>query len=221
MKTLRILVYSLTWLLLTYGCGNTPGSLKKGKMSDIVGNEYATVTIGSQTWMAENLRTTKYNDGKPIPNVIDDVAWNGLTSDAYCFFLNDSTNKVTYGAYYNWNTVNTGKLCPTGWHVPSDKEWRNLTDFLGSETIAGSAMKATSSWSRNGSGTDRSGFSALPLGYRNAKGLFSAQGTSTYWWSSTPSSENAWYTVLFSKDGTAYKYYGEKKSGFSVRCLKN
>ncbi|MEI6276809.1 MAG: fibrobacter succinogenes major paralogous domain-containing protein [Prolixibacteraceae bacterium] len=221
MKTLKMFFFALSVSLLINSCGNSSGPATKGKVSDVDGNVYPTVTIGTQTWMAENLKTTKYNDGKPIPNVTDEVAWKELKTDAFCWFLNDSTNKATYGAYYNWNTVNTGKLCPTGWHAPSDKEWRLLTDYLGSENIAGRALKATSGWSKNGVGTDESGFSALPLGYRNAKGLFSSQGISTYWWSTTSDGVNSWYTVLFSKDGTAFKYYGQKESGFSVRCLKN
>ncbi len=220
MKTPIMFVCTILFLFVIYSCGNKTVS-KKGTVSDADGNVYATVTIGSQTWTTENLKTTKYNDGKSIPNVIGESAWKELKTDAYCWFMDDVANKVTYGAYYNWNTVNTGKLCPAGWHVPSDKEWRSLTDYLGSENIAGNSMKASSGWSRNGNGTNESGFSALPTGYRNAKGLFSSQGISAYWWSSSSDAVNGWYTVLFSKDATAFKYYGQKESGFSVRCLKN
>jgi uncharacterized protein (TIGR02145 family) len=171
--------------------------------------------------MTDNLKTTKFNDGTPITNVKEDESWKGLTTMAYCWFKNDTVNKSTYGAYYNWYTVTTGKLCPSGWHVPSDKEWRVLTDFLGSELVAGNNMKYESGWSNKGNGTNSSGFSALPYGYRNSKGSFSSQAISAYFWSSSESAPNAWYCVLFSKDATAFKYYGNKESGFSVRCLKN
>jgi uncharacterized protein (TIGR02145 family) len=221
MKPYAILFSALSCLFVNYSCGDSKGSLKNGEVSDVDGNLYKTVTINNQTWMAENLKTTKYNDGTSIPKASGEVAWKDTKSDAYSWFLDDSANKATYSAYYNWYTVNTGKLCPTGWHVPSDKEWRMLTNYLGDENVAGKTMKTTSGWSKNGNGTNDSGFSALPLGFRNAKGLFSSTGSSTYWWSSTSYNLNAWYTVLFSKDATAFKYYGQKESGFSVRCLKN
>jgi len=100
-------------------------------LKDIDGNSYKTVTIGSQVWMAENLKTTKYNDGTSIPMIPENNAWTGLTSPAFSWYNNDSTeNKKTYGALYNWYTVNTNKLCPTGWHVPADAEWMTLTTYL-------------------------------------------------------------------------------------------
>jgi len=101
-----------------------------GSMTDIDGNTYKTVTIGTQTWMAENLKVTKYNDGTNIPNVTDDTEWGNLTTGAYCNYNNDQSNVATYGRLYNWYAVNTGKLCPTGWHVPSDAEWTTLEDYL-------------------------------------------------------------------------------------------
>ncbi|MGB4293792.1 MAG: FISUMP domain-containing protein, partial [Bacteroidales bacterium] len=99
-------------------------------MNDVDGNRYKVIMIGNQLWMAENLRTTKYNDGTPIPLVTDNTAWSNLTSPGYCWYDNNSTNKDTYGALYNWYTVNTGKLCPSGWHVPSDDEWTIMQNYL-------------------------------------------------------------------------------------------
>lgn len=221
MKTLRLLFIILPGFLLLFSCANGPKSPKTGKVKDIDNNVYPTVILGNQEWMADNLKTTKYNDGTPITNVKEDEAWKSSTSGSFCWFKNDTVNKSTYGAYYNWHAVSTSKLCPTGWHVPSDKEWRILTDFLGGDIVAGIEMKYESGWSNKGNGTNSSGFSALPYGYRSAKGPFSSQALSAYYWSSSESSPNAWYCVLFSKDGTAYKYYGNKESGFSVRCLKN
>jgi uncharacterized protein (TIGR02145 family) len=111
-------------------------------LTDIDGNVYNTVIIGTQVWMTENLKTTKYNDNTKIPNVIDNTPWCTLPTPAYCWYKNDeASNKHSYGALYNWFTVNTGKLCPTGWHVPSEVEWTTLTDCLGGESIASGKIK--------------------------------------------------------------------------------
>jgi len=98
--------------------------------NDIDGNVYHTVIIGTQIWMVENLKTTKYNDGTSIANVTDNVEWIGLTSPAYCWYNNYTSYKTQFGALYNWYAVNTGKLAPTGWHVPSHAEWTTLTNFF-------------------------------------------------------------------------------------------
>ena len=221
MKTFKLLFFVLPGLFLVFSCGNGVKSLKMGTVKDVDNNVYPTVTLGNQIWMTENLKTTKYNDGTPIHNIKEEEAWKGQTTAAYCWFKNDSANKSAYGVYYNWYAVHTGKLCPSGWHAPSDKEWRALTDFLGGDNVAGINMKYESGWSNKGNGTNSSGMSVLPYGYRSAKGLFSSQGISAYFWSSSESDPNTWYCVLFSKDGTAFKYYGTRESGFSVRCLKN
>src|SRR5574344_1985932 len=106
------------------------GNITYGSITDIDGNTYKTVTIGTQTWMAENLKVTKYNDGIAIPNVTDATAWSELTTGALCDYDNTPSNSETYGKLYNWYAVNTGKLCPTGWHVPSDAEWTILENYL-------------------------------------------------------------------------------------------
>jgi uncharacterized protein (TIGR02145 family) len=160
--------------------------LTYGLLTDIDNNIYRTIEIGSQTWMAENLRTTRYNDGSKIPNVTDNSTWITLRDGAYRWYNNDgSTYKNLYGALYNWYTVKTGKLCPAGWHVPSDDEWKQLEMTLGMTkeeaescgefpgidcrgTDQGNQMKATSGWSDwegiPDKGTNTSGFSALPAG---------------------------------------------------------
>ncbi len=103
-------------------------------ITDIDGNVYHAITIGKQVWMAENLRTTRYNDGTGIPFIVDNAtAWYELHAPGYCWYDDDMFNKDIAGALYNWHAVNTGKLCPKGWHVPSDNEWTILTDFLGGE----------------------------------------------------------------------------------------
>jgi uncharacterized protein (TIGR02145 family) len=198
-----------------------------GLVSDIEGNTYKTVTIGTQTWMAENLRVARYKNGTAIPLVTDPTAWVGLTTPGYCWYNNDeATNKATYGALYNWYTVITGNLCPTGWHVPTDAEWTTLTTYLGGESVAGGKLRevGTAHWaSPNTGATNETGFTALPGGYRYYTGTYLTIGYAGYWWSSTGSSAtNAWYRYMYyynplvSRDG-----YGSKESGFSVRCLRD
>jgi uncharacterized protein (TIGR02145 family) len=205
-----------------------------GTIADIDGNVYKTIIIGTQTWMAENLKTTRYNNGTTIPYVTDDKAWLDLTTSAtpaYCWYKNDTSYKTIYGALYNWYTVNTGILSPAGWHVPTDDEWDTLVNYLGGTPIAGYKLKETGTnhWSTSGSFEDNgSGFTAVPGGFRNYNASFNNIGDDGYWWSSSESiyksitPKNAWYWNLDSHLGLANRsgdYY--KSSGFSVRCIKN
>ena len=134
------------------------------------GHSYATVEIGNQCWFAENLRTTVYADGSPIPEVTGNSAWAGLSTGARCDYVNYASNVATYGRLYNWYAVNTGNLCPSGWHVPTDLEYTTLTDGLGGASVAGGAMKSSTSDSPAWDGTNSSGFSGLAGGYRNYNG---------------------------------------------------
>jgi uncharacterized protein (TIGR02145 family)/uncharacterized repeat protein (TIGR02059 family) len=194
-------------------------------------NVYTAVTIGTQVWMIENLKTTKYNDGTSINNVTDSTAWAALTTPAYCWYNNDAaTYKATYGALYNWYAVNTGKLCPAGWHVPSDAEWTILTDYLGGESVAGGKMKESGTahwWDPNISATNESGFTGLPGGYRWKvfyTGLIdnniSVEGL---WWSSTLYTDPAysWMRGLGHLNSSIYRNGQGLQSGLSVRCVKN
>jgi uncharacterized protein (TIGR02145 family) len=220
MKQKSILLFSI----IVFYMGAT--SCKSNKLKDIEGNEYRTVTIGTQVWIAENLKTTKFNDGTSIPMVSDNEAWVKMTTPAYSWYNNDSTgNKKTYGALYNWNAVNTNKLCPAGWHVPTDGEWQTLTLFLDGFYTAGGKMKekGTKHWkSPNIDATNESGFTALPAGYRSLQGIFNYIGISAYWWSSTSYNESS---VLFwnirYRLGYIYKFRCENFCGFSVRCVKD
>lgn len=202
-------------------------SVTYGTMTDQDGNVYKTVTIGTQTWMAENLRTNKYNDGTAIPNITDDDEWRGLSTGAFCNYNNtiNTDTIATYGRLYNWFAVNTGKLAPKGWHVPTDAEWSALTTYLGGESVAGGKLKEidTTHWaSPNTSATNESGFTALPGGYRDYTGTYDDIGFGGYWWSATESTAaSAWGRVM---DGN-YSYvvrdsYG-KEVGFSVRCVRD
>jgi uncharacterized protein (TIGR02145 family) len=189
-------------------------------------NNYKVVEIGSQVWMAENLKTTKYKDGTPVPLVTDAAAWSILNAPGYCWYNNDeSSNKATYGALYHWLTGNTGNLCPTGWHVPSNAEWTTLTTFSGSETGSGGKLKETGTthWSSPNTGaTNEYGFTALPGGHRGIDGTFSNIGTYGYWDSGTEyNSSNRYGRVMInnSSDVTVGPY--GKRQGLSVRCLKD
>jgi len=161
-------------------------NLTYGTLSDIEGNSYKTIQIGTQVWMAENLKTAKYNDNTSIPLVT--IGLWGDTNPAYSWYNNDPATKDTYGALYKWYTVATGKLCPTGWHVPSDVEWTTLTTFLGGEGVAGGRMKesGTGHWlTPNSDATNSSGFTALPVGSRYRDGLFYNNGKTALFKSST------------------------------------
>ncbi len=187
------------------------------KIADVDGNTYKTVTIGTQLWMAENLKTTKYNDNTPIPLITDNTAWGALTSAAYCWYANDqTTNKPLYGAIYNFYTVNTGKLCPAGWHVPTDEEYMTLELALGMAqgtatgqvgaydwrgTDQGAQMKSTTGWATGMNGTNTSGWSALPGGYRyGPSGVFNDAGQLSYWWTASFDPLNATYRRLDGAD---------------------
>jgi len=194
-------------------------------VTDIEGNVYHTVTIGTQVWMVENLKTTKYNDGTSIPNVTDNTNWPELTTGAFCWYNNDASNKNTYGPLYNWYTVNTGKLAPTGWHVPTHSEWITLTDYLGGENVAGDKLKEADSthWINLNQGTtNSSGFTALPGGFRFSDGTFYGIGSYSNWWSSSESdSSMAWDRFLHSNYIGVSRGKDLKQYGFSVRCLKD
>ncbi len=194
--------------------------------SDEDGNNYAVVTIGAQTWMAENLKTTKFSDGTYIPHVTENAAWSNLSTPAYCWYDNDqSTYSNTYGALYNWYTVGTGNLCPTGWYVPTDAEYTALADYLGGLEVAGGKIKETGTTHWNGpnvGATNETGFTGLPGGSRTSSGTFDYFGNNGFWWSSTEyASYNAWYYYLYSVHTDLYRYNIIRRSGFSVRCLKN
>jgi len=192
--------------------------------SDLSGNDYSVVTIGSQTWMAENLRTTMFSDGMAIPNVSGFNDWSSLVTPAYCWY---DTNQVLYQAYgllYNWYAVETNKICPEGWHVPSNSEWSELINYLSPQTTAGGKLKETGTthWNTPNTGaTNETGFSALPGGYRYGTGAFINIGNYGWWWASSSISDyghdvNLIYNGQEVTTGASYK-----KTGLSIRCVKN
>ena len=207
-------------------------------VTDIDGNVYQTVTIGDQVWMAENLKVTHYRNGDPIPNVTDSTEWVGLSTGAYCNYNNDDAYVGTYGRLYNWYAVGDSRnIAPAGWHVPSDEEWKQLEMYLGmSQTEAdergdrgtdeGGKMKesGTSHWnSPNTGATNESGFSALPGGRRvcGSDGCFGSMGNHGYFWSSTEYYSSAWERSLHYYGAWVSRGSFYKRSGFSVRCVKD
>ena len=227
----KILLGFIAIGILTFiGCKKDEGNTSTNSNNPIVatdadGNVYTSVTIGSQEWMVENLRTTKYSDGTAIPNVSGKTDWENLSTGAWSHYDNDSQYEATYGKLYNWYAVNTIKLCPTGWHVPTDSEWTVLTDYLtanGHNGTEGTALKATSGWWGSGNGTDDYGWLGLPGGYRNYGGNFSFIGTNGHWWSSSQYNTNdAWSRNLSHNGDNVHRDGYDKEFGFSVRCLRD
>jgi uncharacterized protein (TIGR02145 family) len=191
------------------------------------GYNYSSIVLGNgQEWMAENLRTTSYANGDPIPNVSDATQWRNLTTGAWAHYDNDNPNESSYGKLYNWYAVSDSRnMCPTGWRVPSDSDWTDLINYLGGAAVAGGKMKSVGSqyWqSPNTSATDESGFSGLPGGYRTDVGDFITIRSNGNWWSSTELHSNyAWYYLLNSRNGIVSKEYNYYRSGLSVRCIKD
>ncbi|MDT8308283.1 MAG: fibrobacter succinogenes major paralogous domain-containing protein [Bacteroidales bacterium] len=192
---------------------------------DIDGNAYQTVIIGTQEWMAENLKTTRYNNGVAIPDQPDPAYWTVVNAIARCWYDNDSiTHAATYGSLYNWFAVSNGPLCPTGWHVPADAEWTVLFDYLGGDYIAGGPLKDTTHhWKTpNVGATNYSGFSALPGGGRYSSGPFIGVEELAYWWSSTPvdASKAYGFGLMYSAQDVI-SGNADKNTGMSIRCVRD
>lgn len=219
MKTKKII-----FLLISLFCLGLAGIKAQNMVKDIDGNIYKTITIGSQTWMADNLKTTKYNDGTAIPYVSDSAKLLA-TDPAYCLYNNDLANKSIYGVLYNWYVVSTKKLCPTGWHVPTNEEWTALATVLGGENITGGKLKETGikHWVNPNSGaSNESGFTALPGGYRSVFGAFDGIGSFCGWWSTTEYGNAGAYIRNVSYDsGKLYWNVPGKSCEYSVRCQKD
>jgi uncharacterized protein (TIGR02145 family) len=199
---------------------------KTNSVPDVEGNYYNTVQIGKQVWLAEDLKTSRFNDGTLIPLVAESEQWGKMSTPAYCWYGNDSAKySFPRGKLYNWYAVNTGKICPAGWHVPSDPEWTALSSFLGGDTIAGGKLKTqgTVFWREpNAGATNVSGFSAFPGGYRNSSGRFLYVTIFDDWWSSTevlPEAATHWY--VYHAQAALYHQIDLRMFGHSVRCIKN
>ncbi|HOY30278.1 MAG TPA: fibrobacter succinogenes major paralogous domain-containing protein [Bacteroidales bacterium] len=226
---LPVLIMGIVFIIFT-GCkkeeeedDNTP----QNTVTDIDGNVYHFVTIGSQVWMVENLKTTKYRDGTAIPNVTDNAAWINLGTGAYCNYSNTAAQSDTYGRLYNWYAITDSRnLAPEGWHIPSSAEWQTLVDYLGGTGVAGGKLKETGTthWlSPNTGASDTHGFAAFPGGLRNSfDGAFQEMTVYGLWWCSTSfDSSKAWYWEMGFDYSDIHKLNFLKKYGCSVRCIKN
>ena len=203
-----------------------PAQFQCGNVRPYRGYDYATVLIGDQCWFAENLRTAIYLNGEAIPQNLSNGAWSSTDSGAMALRPTSPLDLTFYGSYYNWFAVDDARgLCPSGWHVPTDEEWTILTDHLGGEPVAGVQMKTTYGWNNDGNGTNSSGFSGLPGGYRDYDGYFSLAyvngGYFGRWWSSSPSSSRAWNRVLDLYDENVGRSDLDPRLGFSVRCVRD
>jgi uncharacterized protein (TIGR02145 family) len=213
-------------LIFNNSCKKDDINIPEDTVTDIDGNIYHTVSIGTQVWMVENLKTTKYRDGTSIPYVTDDTAWGDLTTGAYCDYNLSPSNSDTYGRLYNWYAANDARnIAPTGWHVPTDAEWSTLITYLGGESIAGGKLKeiGTTHWaSPNTGATNETGFTGLPGGVRVEVGSFSNIGYIGYWWSCTEiNSGYAWYRRMHYDPGSFVRNGDPKLIGGSIRCVKD
>ncbi|MBI5009136.1 MAG: fibrobacter succinogenes major paralogous domain-containing protein [Bacteroidia bacterium] len=225
--------------LVVAGNVETTGEVQQiGSLTDNSGNTYKTIKIGTQEWMVENLKTTKYNDGSDIPVETDNTAWSLLTTGAYSDYENNPVNVSIYGRLYNWHAVNTNLLCPAGWHVPTDVEWADFNMYLtnsgygffeGSPEIA-KAIASTTLWAPSlvppGPGNapqtnNKTGFNALPAGQRNPDGTFAELNLgTTFWTMSSAGSFDALSNGLRYDQGMLMNQTHPQVAGFSVRCIK-
>jgi uncharacterized protein (TIGR02145 family) len=219
----------ITIAFATISCGSNTGSKVEEKsansdvqvkveepvanyVTDIDGNKYKIVTIGKQTWMAENLRVTKFRNGDLIPQIQDANVWTNLETGAWCYYANNSENDQKYGKLYNFYSVKDQRgLAPEGWHIPTDQEWTDLAMFLGGSDVAGEKMK------------DQNGFAAIYSGFCDDSGESDFLGEAGAWWSTLPNNHTVWCRGVTSADGKLQResesFYFE--AGISVRCIKN
>ena len=201
---------------------------------DIDGNVYRTVRIGSKIWMAENLKTTRYSDGRSIEQLTDDVRWSTTSSPAWCWYSNDASYENPYGRLYNWYAISESNLCPNGWHIPSESEvdnnseWSTLINRLGGASQAGGKLKESgyAHWlNPNVRATNATGFTGLPGGSRKKDGTFDGVRFEGLWWNTLE--RNAWgfswsrCRILFYDSNRIDYFDGDKRMGLSVRCVKD
>ncbi len=231
-------IYDMTSYLTWFGsCAGVPC-----ESPTMDGYSYVVVEIGLQCWFAENLRTTVYADGSDIPEIISNEDWGGMMTGGQCTYQHDSDLLEQYGRLYNWYAVDDARgLCPVGWHVPDDDEWKLLENvigmpwgqldefgnFRGSIQEIGTKLKSTYGWSSDGNGTDLFGFSGLPAGVRGGEGddsgQFTGLGDVTFWWTSSPTAPegNAFDRILAAFSAGVNRNSNHHRFGFSVRCLRD
>lgn len=225
--------YELEWTITT-NCGTSSDRViiafsTKGEgetLTDLDGNTYRTIWINGKLWMAENLKTTTYNDGTKIPHETTGSGWKSLTTAAYCWYGNNQAEySDLYGALYNWYAVETGKLCPSGWRVSSDEDWFQLIEDVGGYEGAGIKLKSQSGWDgwggEDGSGTDDFGFTARAGGNRKHDGSYAGLEYYGLWWvNKKSSSAQAWTRVMYDDSDNVTREESPYIYGQSVRCVK-
>jgi uncharacterized protein (TIGR02145 family) len=237
-STITDLVIGTTYYVISYATnsqGTSYGQLTQyvhaEPITDRDGNAYSIITIGTQVWMGENLKTTTFNDGSPIPNITGGIDWTNAVTPAYCWYNNSEPSyKVPYGALYNWYAAHSGKLCPAGWHVPSSEEFTTLASYLGGMGVAGGKMKERGiiHWQTPNTGaSNSSGFSGVPGGGRysvySQGGAYSDILLYGYHWTSTEgtaTTKGISYDLGYSL-ATLGKDEFPKSDGGSVRCIKD
>ncbi len=220
---LNIALMLLFIVVLVSGCRKTEDPEIPLKVTDVDGNVNDVVIIGKQGWMKENLKVTHYSDGSVIPNVTGTTEWASLTSGAWSEYDNSASTGTTYGRLYNGFAVETGKLCPTGWRVPTDDDWTELMDFLGGHTEAGGKIRqaGTTLWKAPNEGaTNSSEFTALPGGFRGPTGLFYMINEVALWWSSSSSDNKLpYWIVTYNHTALTRNNPVPETNGIAVRCI--
>lgn len=225
----RILNYLIVFwslvLILSGSCkkddDNNTVILPPQPLVDIMGNVYNTVNIGSQTWMAENLKVTMYNDSTEILLIEDRFDWEYQSKIGYCWYDNDITNKNIYGALYKWEIISKGKLCPKGWHVSTENDWNTLVSFLVEKPAFKLMETGHDHWPDwNDEATNSTGFTARHGGKREGDtGYFEDKGMHTYWWTSTNNDQGTSYARRMTANlSIIQSFWGAHNEGYSVRC---
>lgn len=221
------IIILITGILFMVSCTTTPVTTPfvcgTSTISDTDGNVYHTVSIGSQCWTVENLKTTKYNDGSAIPTGLSDVAWAADTIGAFAIYNNDAANNVTYGKLYNWFAVKTGKLPISGWHIPDTAEVSTLRNFTGGFLSGGKLKSVSSLWGFGNVGASNStGFSALPNGMRQQGGGYASKGVESDMWTTYQSQIGlAWGYRVLGADSTFQIIHSVINRGYAIRLVKN
>jgi len=198
-----------------------------GQVKDKQGNTYSTVKIGNQLWMSENLKSSVFNDGTSIPYVSSSKQWMETTKPAYCYYQNNIENKHQFGLLYNFYTIESTKICPIGWHVPTESEWQELICFVGDEQNAALFLKNPFGWLENGIGLDDFNFSALPNGGRKYTGVYDELLSHGSWWSATAAysiDEEKDYGISFQMchwNSNVISWINKKQEGYAIRCVKD
>lgn len=235
MRVVNFFFFAIVACCFMQGCSKddvgseSPKVVYDDPLQDVDGNIYKTVKIGTQIWMAENLRTTKYSDGTPIAEVSASPAWSELESGAYCAYNNDQTDVEIYGLLYNWYVVDDSRnACPDGWRVPTDEDMSTLTNYLGGMQYAGGKLKESGlvHWSSPNSGAENLyGFAALPAGARNSNGSFGSlmndKGNYNGIWYNKKTGTMGWMLhIVYNDKGVSASTFSAK-TGASIRCVKD